>query len=105
MPTQPPALDPERRRAALDKAQQARRVRAEQKELLKTGSVTLSELFERAQSDDFIAGMKIDSVLSSLPGVGKIRAKRALESHGIPENRRIRGLGERQKASLLQEFS
>lgn len=105
MTTQPPRLTPEQRKAALAKAQQARRVRAEQKELLKTGSVGLGELFRRADDNDIIAGMKIDSVLSSLPGVGKVRAKRALESHGIAENRRIRGLGARQRESLLREFS
>lgn len=105
MATQPPQLSPEQRRAALAKAQEARRKRAELKELLKTGSVTLRDLFGRAEHDAVVAGMKIDSVLSSLPGVGKIKAKRALETHGIAENRRIRGLGGRQKQALLDEFS
>lgn len=105
MPSQPPKLTPEQRKAALAKAQEARRRRAELKELLKTGSLDLSELFRRADNDDIVAGMKVNAVLSSLPGVGKVRAKRALEEHGIADNRRIRGLGGRQREALLQEFS
>ena len=40
----PPALTPEQRAAALQKAAEARAARAELKEKLKMGSVTLSEL-------------------------------------------------------------
>ena len=102
---QPPKLTDEQRRQALEKAAEARRVRAEVKELLKTGSLRLSELFARAESDDMIAGLKVESLIASMPGTGKIKAKRLMESLEIAENRRIRGLGERQKEALLAEFS
>lgn len=102
---QPPKLTDEQRRQALEKAAEARRVRAEVKELLKTGSMRLSELFSRAESDDLIAGLKVESLIAAMPGTGKIKAKRLMESLGIAENRRIRGLGERQKEGLLAEFS
>jgi hypothetical protein len=62
----------EQRSAALAKAAEARRMRAEMKELLKTGSLTLAEVFERAESDDIVAGTKIFSLLASMPGMGKI---------------------------------
>ena len=42
----PPALSPDQRQAALDKAAAARRLRAELKEKLKMGSLTLNELLE-----------------------------------------------------------
>ena len=46
---QPPALTPEQRQQALAKAAEARRARAELKEKLKMGSITLSELLARAE--------------------------------------------------------
>ena len=102
---QPPQLSDEQRTAALARAAEARRVRAETKELLKTGTLTFAELLERAASEDFIGGIKVESLLSSMPGTGKVKAKRLMEKHDIAENRRIRGLGERQRAALLEEFS
>ena len=80
-------------------------MRAEIKELLKTGSITFPELLERAETDELISGIKVAAVLSSMPGTGKIKAKRMMEAHGIAENRRIRGLGERQRERLLAEFA
>lgn len=102
---QPPKLTDEQRKAALAKAAEARRVRAEVKELLKTGSMRMSDLFERAEADDLVAGLKVESLIASMPGTGKIKAKRMMESIGIAQNRRIRGLGANQKEALIAEFS
>ncbi|MGI9608833.1 MAG: integration host factor, actinobacterial type [Acidimicrobiia bacterium] len=102
---QPPQLTNEQRKAALAKAAEARRVRAETKELLKTGSLKLSELLEQAEDDELLAGLKVERMIAALPGIGKIKDKRLMESIGISENRRIRGLGDRQKEALLAEFS
>lgn len=102
---QPPKLTDEQRTAALAKAAEARRIRAETKELLKTGSLRVSELFEKAETDDLVAGLKVESLIAAMPGTGKIKAKRLMESIGIAENRRIRGLGDNQKKALIAEFS
>lgn len=102
---QPPKLTDEQRSAALAKAAEARRVRAEVKELLKTGSLRVSELFARAESEELLGGLKVESLIASMPGTGKIKAKRLMESLGIAENRRIRGLGDKQKEALIAEFS
>jgi len=48
----PPALTPEQRAAALQKAAEARAARAELKEKLKMGSVTLSDALAKADSND-----------------------------------------------------
>lgn len=101
----PPILTDEQRRAALAKAAEARRVRAELKELLRTGSLRFSELLDRAESDEIVAGTKIKAVLVSMPGLGKVKTKRLMEEHGISENRRLRGLGPRQRGILLDMFS
>lgn len=100
----PPSLTNEQRAAALAKAAEARRVRAELKQLLKIGSVTFAELLARADEDPIVAGMKVNAVLCSLPGTGKVKAKRLMETHRIAESRRLRGLGGRQRAALLDTF-
>lgn len=102
---QPPKLSDEQRKAALAKAAEARRVRAEVKELLKTGSLQISELFTRAENEELLGGLKVESLIAAMPGTGKIKAKRLMETLGIAENRRIRGLGDRQKQALIAEFS
>lgn len=102
---QPPNLTPEQREAALAKAAEARRARAELKEKLKMGSMTLGELLDQADDSDTVGKMKVLAVLESLPGVGKVRARRAMEKIGIADTRRVRGLGDQQRKSLLEEFS
>jgi len=100
----PPTLSPEQRQAALDKAAAARRERAELKERLKIGSINLKELFRLGDSQEVVAKMKVLSVLESLPGVGKVKARRTMEEVGISETRRVRGLGEQQRSKLLEAF-
>lgn len=98
-------MSDEQRTAALERAAQARRVRAEVKELLKSGSLDFSGLLARAEEDELIGGVKVSAVLASMPGLGKVKAKRLMEELGIADNRRLRGLGDKQRASLLAEFS
>ncbi len=82
----------------------ARKARAELKERLKMGSVNLSELLAQAENDDIVAKMKVVAVLESLPGVGKVKARRTMEEIGISETRRVRGLGAQQREALLRSF-
>ncbi len=100
----PPSLTPEQRQAALEKAAAARRQRAEVKEKLKMGSLTLRELFEQGDRDEILAKLKVVSVLESLPGVGKVRARRLMQELDISESRRLRGLGRNQREALLGRF-
>jgi hypothetical protein len=100
---QPPALTPEQRQAALEKAAKVRRERAEVKEKLKLGSLSLDELLSKADGDETVGKMKVVSVLESLPGLGKVKARRLMETVGISESRRLQGLGAKQRAELLKE--
>jgi hypothetical protein len=100
----PPALTPEQRAAALQKAAEARAARAELKEKLKMGSVTLSDALAKADSNDVIGKLKVVALLESLPGVGKVKARRIMEDIGISESRRVRGLGPQQRSSLLAQL-
>ena len=91
-----PELTDEQRRAALVKAAEARRTRAEIKELLKMGSLTFPELLTRADNDPVVAKMKVLAALESLPKLGKVKARRTMEEIGISESRRLKGLGSQQ---------
>ena len=99
---QPPTLTPEQRQAALEKAAQARRARAELKEKLKMGSLSVSDLLARAGSDEIAGKMKVLAVLESLPGRGKVKARRVLDELGVSETRRVQGLGDQQRKKLLE---
>ncbi len=99
-----PTLTDEQRKDALAKAAEARRRRAELKDKLKRSDVSLREVLT-TQGDDVVGKMKVSSVLESLPGVGKVRARKIMERLEISSTRRVRGLGARQKDALLSEFS
>ena len=100
----PPSLTPEQRQAALDKAAAARRQRAELKEKLKMGSLSLKELLDQASTDEVVAKMKVAAVLEALPGLGKVKARRLMEEIGISETRRIQGLGDQQRKKLRERL-
>ena len=97
----PPALTAEQRQAALEKAAAARRQRAEVKAKLKQGSMSLQDLFDQGTRDEALAKLKVVSVLESLPGVGKVQARRIMQELDISESRRLRGLGRNQREGLL----
>ncbi|GAA0990723.1 MULTISPECIES: integration host factor, actinobacterial type [Nocardiopsidaceae] len=99
-----PPLTPEQRTAALEKAAKARKERAEVKNKLKNGGISLSEVLANGLKDDVIGKMKVSALLESLPGVGKVRAKQIMERLNIAESRRVRGLGTNQRAALEAEF-
>lgn len=100
-----PSLSPEQRAAALEKAAEIRKARAELKEQLKRGEASLAEVLDRAETDDVVGKLKVSAVLQALPGIGKVRATQIMEKLKIAESRRLRGLGEQQRRALLGEFA
>jgi DNA uptake protein ComE-like DNA-binding protein len=98
----PPSLSPEQRTAALAKAAEARTARAELKNRLKLGTLSLREALD--SSDSTVGKLKVVSLLESLPGVGKVKARKIMDDIGIAENRRVQGLGQQQKATLLDQL-
>ena len=98
----PPPLTPEQRSAALAKAAEARAARAEIKARLKMGSMTLAEVL--ASSDGNVGKLKVVSMLESLPGVGKVKARKVMEDIEIADNRRVQGLGVQQREALLKSL-
>ena len=98
----PPQLTPEQRAAALAKAAEARAARAVIKARLKNESMSLSEAL--ASDDNNVGKLKVVSLLESLPGVGKVKARKVMEEIGIADNRRVQGLGVQQREALLKSL-
>jgi hypothetical protein len=98
-----PNLSDEQRAAALEKAKIARVARKELREKIKNGEVSIEEVLN---SDDPIAArMKVSALIESLPGYGKAKATKIMDELGISPNRRVKGLGERQRENLLAVLS
>ena len=100
-----PTLSPEQLQAARKAATEARRARAELKEQVRTGALSLGQALDRAAADDVLAHVKVVDLLKALPRVGEKRAAEIMERLEIAPNRRARGLGRHQVAGLKAEFA
>ena len=97
-----PTMTPEQRAAALKKAAEARAARAQLKADVKAGKTSMVDVLR--SMDDVVRKTKVSEIIAALPGYGKARTAALMEECGIPENRRIGGLGENQKAKLLEKL-
>jgi guanylate kinase len=100
----PPKLSAEQRSAALAKAAQSRKRRAEIKSKIKNGEYSIDTVLELAHTDQAIAKMRVRELLEALSGVGKVRAQNLMERFNISSTRRIAGLGRLQIKELRKEF-
>lgn len=99
-----PQLSAEERQAALEKAKAARIKRAQVRGDLKNGKLSLQDVL--AMKDDPIVGrMKVSTLIETLPGYGKAKAEKIMGELKIAESRRLKGLGERQEAALLERLA
>jgi hypothetical protein len=98
-----PNLTPEERQAALVKAAQARRDRAELLAAVKSGQTSLAEVFDRA--DDLAKRTRVVQVLRAVPGYGPAKVAALMAVCGVDEKRRVGGLGEQQRRTLLESFT
>ena len=98
-----PTLTDEQRKAALEKAAQARHARAELREKVKTGKVSLKEVLD--STDPIAERMKVSALIESLPGYGKAKAAKIMDELGISATRRVKGLGARQREQLPEALT
>ena len=98
-----PTLTAEERKAALEKAKEARIKRAEIREKLKSGKLTLEQVIDM-KDDPVIGRMKVSTLIETLPGYGKAKSEKIMNELQIAESRRLRGLGDRQQAALLERL-
>ena len=96
-----PQMTEEQRAAALEKAKETRRKRAEVRENIKAGKLTAKKAL--AKRDDPIYGkIKVTQFIESFPGYRKAKAEKLMNEIGIAEGRRLSGLGEKQVAALIE---
>ena len=98
----PPTLSQEQRVEASRLAVSNRRRRAEVKRLVKSGELSLEELFVLAENEECVAQMRAYDLISALPAIGEVKAERIMKSASIAKTRRIRGLGPKQRAELFR---
>jgi len=98
----PPNLSHEQRVLASRIAVANRRRRAEVKKLVKSGELSLEELFDLAEHEDCVAQMRAYDLISALPAIGEVKAERIMKNAAIAKTRRIRGLGPKQRAELFK---
>src|SRR3972149_5771100 len=95
-----PVLTEEQRKQALEKAAEARKKRAELKGQLKSGKITLKDMLSR-QGDDTGGKRGFPPGLGWGRGVGRGRARKTMGRLDTSGSRRVRGLGAKQRESLL----
>ena len=100
VPTQPP----EQRQQGLQKARETRQQRAQIRQQLKSGELTVQKVLDRSD-EEVIARMRVSYLLESLPQVGKATGNKIMKEIGIDITRRVKGLGSRQLEALVKRFS
>lgn len=98
-----PQLSDAARQEALEKAKAARIKRAEVREELKSGKLTVEQVLDM-KDDPVVGRMKVSTLIETMPGYGKAKAEKVMKELQIAESRRLRGLGERQRAALLERL-
>lgn len=98
-----PQLTPDEKRRALQKAQEMRSKRAEVREKLKKGTLTIADVLNNVD-DEVVGKMRVSYLLQSLPQVGKVTTQKIMQEVGIHESRRVQGLGKRQISALLERL-
>lgn len=93
-------LTQEERDSARQKALAARVERAEVKRGFGDGTLSFDQVLTQAETSEAVARLKTIELLESLPGVGRVTATKILEDHGVSINRRLGGLGIKQRAAL-----
>lgn len=93
-----PKMTDEQRAAALKRATEVRIERTEFKNLMKKGEISLAD----ALADDRAKRIRVRSFLMCVPGVGKVTTGDIMRKLGIAENRRVQGLGSRQREGIIE---
>ena len=94
---------PKNARQPLEKAKAARIKRAEVRDELKSGKLSLAQVLDM-KDDPVVGRMKVSTLIETMPGYGKAKAEKIMKELQIAESRRLRGLGERQRSALLERL-
>jgi len=99
-----PKLSEQELQAARKAATEARRTRAQFKNRLRAGELTIGEALDQASKDDVLAHVKVVDLLKTQRRIGQIRADEIMAKLSIAPTRRLRGLGKHQVDGIIEEF-
>lgn len=108
-----PDLTAQQRNDALQKAVHARTLRTTIKHRIGAGELPVTDVINSTgvmsdlPADDhaIIGKTKVIDVIQSVHGIGKTKALRIMQTCNIAPNRRLRGLGPRQRKQLTATLS
>lgn len=92
-----PELTDEQRRAALERAMEARMMRGSLKKALKAGTVTPGYVMAQPEAKR----MRVFDLMGALPGIGRAGAERGMRELRMSQGKRVQGIGRRQMERLL----
>ena len=98
-----PVLTPEMRAEALRKAAESRKARAAALAKVRHGHVTVAAVLGDEESP--LRKARVRQLLCALPGIGTVTAVKVLGELGIDPERRVSGLGPRQRTALAERFA
>lgn len=90
---------------ALDWARAARATRHEVREQLASGDRSLSEVMDRARSDELVGAVRLGWALESLPGARKVDTRRALDALAIDGDAPLGALDDGTRRTVLDRFA
>jgi hypothetical protein len=99
-----PTRSAEQRADALTAALAARQERARLRAALKSREISAVDVVREADGHPIWGGLKVSWLLECVPGIGAVRAERIMAQLRIAPSRRVQGLGERQRAALIDEL-
>ncbi|GAA4952518.1 integration host factor, actinobacterial type [Nonomuraea thailandensis] len=94
-------LTPEQRAMAVVKAAEARKARSELLAAVRAGTVTVAEVFARAEEETLVKKTRVVQVLRAMPGYGPAQVAALIAICGVEVKRRVGGLDQAQRERLL----
>ena len=98
----PPPMSDEQRREALRQANQVRRLRADDKALIRSRKLDPRTIL--ANPPEHWKAARIAYLLRGVPGVGRIKVDRILETQGVSPVKTIAGLSPQQRQRLSESL-
>ena len=92
------------RSSALSNTRRIRDEMAQVRSKISSGDLGLAEVLSDFDSTSAVNILYVVKLLESLPGVGKVRARRVMSEIGIPPKRRVMGLDATQREALIKEL-
>lgn len=99
-----PNMTEEQRKEALAKAAETRKKRSEYREKIKAGQISAKKAMSE-RSNPVVGKMRVSQFITTFPGYGKAKADKIMTEIGIPEGRRLAGLGAKQAEALVEALS